>query len=204
LSIGELAERTGLSVHTLRFYEREGIFATPVRRALNGHRVYSEEDLEWLDTCSNVRASGMSLAAIRRYAELVRQGSGNEEERLTLLRQHRERVTTQISELSQCLDLHGLWPEAGSGAKTPSVGAGVRHQQLDVRLAHVDCEGCRLAGDPRANRRGIRVRAGRGRSRNSRGRVRVVLVQGLVLEQRTRKRVELAPVLLQQRNDFLM
>lgn len=105
LSIGEVAERTGLSVHALRFYEREGIFANPVRRDLNGHRIYTEEDLEWLDTCSSLRASGMPLAGIRRYAELVRQGSGNEKERLSLLRQHRELVNRQIAELGRCLDL---------------------------------------------------------------------------------------------------
>jgi DNA-binding transcriptional MerR regulator len=105
LSIGEVAERTGLSVHALRFYEREGLFPTPVRREVNGHRAYSEDDLEWLDTCSNLRASGMPLAAIRRYAELIGQGDGNEEERLALLREHRERVTAQIAELNKCLDL---------------------------------------------------------------------------------------------------
>ena len=105
LSIGEVAERTGLSVHTLRFYEREGLFADPVRRGLNGHRVYGEQDLEWLEMCSNLRASGMPLAGIRRYAELVRRGIGNEKERLALLRRHREHVTTQIQELTKCLDL---------------------------------------------------------------------------------------------------
>jgi DNA-binding transcriptional MerR regulator len=105
LRIGEVAERTGLSVHTLRFYEREGLFANPVRRGPNGQRLYGEEDLEWLETCSNLRASGMPLAEIRRYAELVRQGSGNETERLALLRQQRDRVTRQIGDLTKCLDL---------------------------------------------------------------------------------------------------
>jgi len=45
LSIGEVADRTGLSVHALRFYEREGLIANPVRRGPNGHRVYTEQDL---------------------------------------------------------------------------------------------------------------------------------------------------------------
>jgi DNA-binding transcriptional MerR regulator len=105
LSIGQVAERTGLSVHALRFYEREGILANPVRRGPGGRRVYSEDDVEWLTVCIVLRASGVPVVAIRRYTDLFRQGVGNEEERLTLLREHRERVTTQIDELTRCLAL---------------------------------------------------------------------------------------------------
>jgi DNA-binding transcriptional MerR regulator len=105
LSIGQVAERTGLSVHALRFYEREGILATPVRRGPGGRRVYSEWDMDWLDVCTRLRASGMPLTAIRRYADLVRAGAGNEEERLALLRRHQEHVTAPIGELTACLEL---------------------------------------------------------------------------------------------------
>lgn len=105
LSIGQVAARTGLSVHALRFYEREGLLASPVERGPAGRRVYSEQDVEWLTICTNLRASGMPLTAIRRYTDLVRQGSGNEVDRLALLRRHREHVTTQISQLTACLDL---------------------------------------------------------------------------------------------------
>jgi DNA-binding transcriptional MerR regulator len=105
LSIGQVAERTGLSVHALRFYEREGVLANPVRRLAGGRRVYSEDDVEWLRLCVLLRASGMPLPAIRRYTELVRLGDGNEEERLTLLRQHEQRVVEQIDELNRCLDV---------------------------------------------------------------------------------------------------
>jgi DNA-binding transcriptional MerR regulator len=105
LSIGQAAERTGLSVHALRFYEREGLLVTPVHRGTDGRRAYTEWDLEWLDVCVRLRASGMPLTAIRRYAALVRQGEGNEEDRLSLLRQHQQHVTAQIAELSECLDL---------------------------------------------------------------------------------------------------
>ena len=105
LSIGQVAGRTGLSIHTLRFYEREGLFATPVHRGTGGHRVYSEWDLEWLEVCVKLRASGMPLTAIRRYAGLVRAGTGNEEDRLSLLRQHQQRVTARIAALTECLDL---------------------------------------------------------------------------------------------------
>lgn len=105
LSIGQVAECTGLSVHTLRFYEREGIFADPVRRGPGGRRVYSQDDVEWLSICTRFRASGMPLTAIRRYADLVRQGPGNEKDRLSLLRTHQEHVTAQIGELTECLDM---------------------------------------------------------------------------------------------------
>jgi DNA-binding transcriptional MerR regulator len=105
MSIGQVAERTGLSVHALRFYEREGILPNPVRRGPGGRRVYSEDDLEWLDLCIMLRSSGMPLPAIRQYTDLVRQGPGNEEERLSLLRQHQDNVTAQINQLNDCLDV---------------------------------------------------------------------------------------------------
>jgi DNA-binding transcriptional MerR regulator len=105
LSIGEVSKRSGLSVHTLRFYEKEGLFANPIRRTHNGRRIYHEEDLEWLDSCTKLRSSGMSLAAIRRYVELTRQGPGNAHERLALLHDHEKQVEAQMRELQECLDL---------------------------------------------------------------------------------------------------
>ncbi|MGW4508759.1 MerR family transcriptional regulator [Streptomyces sp. NPDC004436] len=105
LSIGEVAERSGLSVHALRFYEREGLFANPVRRLSNGRRVYHEEDLEWLAVCTKLRSSGMSLATIREYIGLARRGPGNEHERLALLRRHEEEVEARIGELREALDV---------------------------------------------------------------------------------------------------
>jgi len=105
LTIGQAAERTGLSVHALRFYERQGLLASAVRRTPDGRRAYREQDLDWLELCVKLRSSGMPLAAIRRYAELVRQGPGNETERLGILRQHQERVTAQIAALTACLEV---------------------------------------------------------------------------------------------------
>jgi DNA-binding transcriptional MerR regulator len=105
MSIGQVSVRTGLSVHTLRFYEREGLFASLPQRGPDGRRVYSEDDLGWLAMCTNFRASGMPLSEIRRYASLVRQGPGNEIDRLAVLRQHQEHVTAQIGQLTECLNL---------------------------------------------------------------------------------------------------
>ncbi|OLT27189.1 hypothetical protein BJF79_42680 [Actinomadura sp. CNU-125] len=102
LSIGEAAERTGLSVHTLRFYEKEGVLLHPVRR-VGGRRVYGPEDLDWLFLCTRLRASGMPLPAIRTYAALIREGDASAPRRLELMRRHRDRVAAQIEELDACL-----------------------------------------------------------------------------------------------------
>lgn len=105
LTIGQVAEQTGLSVHTLRFYEREGLLPMQIRRSSTGRRVYSAPDIEWLRICTSLRASGMPLDTIRRYVGLVRQGVGNETVRLGLLRAHREYVAVKIDELRACLNL---------------------------------------------------------------------------------------------------
>lgn len=105
LTIGQVSARTGLSVHTLRLYEREGLFPGEVRRDGRGRRVYSAWDAEWLGYCTRFRASGMPLATIRRFAELVRQGPGNEHIRLRLLREHRDLVVERIAELTACLEV---------------------------------------------------------------------------------------------------
>ncbi|WP_328560716.1 MerR family transcriptional regulator [Streptomyces coelicoflavus] len=102
LSIGEVAERTGLSVHALRFYEREGLLVGPVRRTSGGRRRYSSFDVDWLLICVKLRESGMPLADLKQFAGLVRQGPGNEAERLRLLDAHQRRVDAQIKALEEC------------------------------------------------------------------------------------------------------
>ncbi|WP_393076817.1 MerR family transcriptional regulator [Streptomyces sp. LN704] len=105
LSIGQVAERTGLSVHALRFYEQEGVLINAVPRGAGGRRVYNERDVDWLNLCVILRASGMPLPEIRRYTELARQGSGNEPERIELLRRHQSEVAARMKQLEQCMDI---------------------------------------------------------------------------------------------------
>src|SRR5579859_4052458 len=95
LTIAEVAERIGLTRHTLRYYERDGLMLG-VDRAGSGHRRYSERDLSWLELITKLRATGMPIREVRRYAEMVRAGEGNEAERLALLRAHRARVRAQL------------------------------------------------------------------------------------------------------------
>lgn len=106
LSIGQVAERTGLSVHTLRFYEREGIFVEPVTRDANGRRVYTGADVDWLNhVITKFRASAMPMESIRAYVALVKEGPGNERARLAILQAHQERVLEQMDQLQQALQL---------------------------------------------------------------------------------------------------
>jgi DNA-binding transcriptional MerR regulator len=104
LSIGDVARQTGLTVHALRFYEREGLMLTPhITRGAGGHRRYGSHDVHWLRICIKLRTSGMPLANIRRYAELVREGPGNEPQRLELLRGQQRHIEHQLAELQECL-----------------------------------------------------------------------------------------------------
>ncbi|WP_020673449.1 MerR family transcriptional regulator [Amycolatopsis nigrescens] len=100
LSIGNVAEATGLSVHALRFFEREGLFLRPIPRSSGGQRIYQTADVDWLVLCNRFRESGMSIATMRRFAELVRSGPGNEPERLALLQEHERVVRARIAELN--------------------------------------------------------------------------------------------------------
>ena len=104
LTIAEAAAEAGVSVHTLRYYERAGLL-TPIERNGSGHRRFSPEDLEWIVVCTRLRATGMPIRRIRQYADLVRAGDGNEAERLALLEAHREEVRERLREVRRHLEL---------------------------------------------------------------------------------------------------
>ena len=104
LTIAEAAEASGVSAHTLRYYEREGLL-DPVARAGNGHRRYGEREIEWLRLLTKLRATGMPIREIRAYADLYRRGEHTHPERLALLEAHRERVRAQVAETERSLEL---------------------------------------------------------------------------------------------------
>jgi DNA-binding transcriptional MerR regulator len=104
MTIAEAAREAGVSVHTLRYYERAGLLS-PIERNGSGHRRFSPEDVEWVVVCGKLRATGMPIRRIRDYAELVRAGDGNEAERLALLEAHREDVRARLREVRRNLEL---------------------------------------------------------------------------------------------------
>jgi DNA-binding transcriptional MerR regulator len=102
LSIAATAERTGVSAHTLRYYERIGLI-DPVERDDGGRRIYSDADLLRVDFLRKLRSTGMPITQMQRYVELVRAGAGTEPERLELLEEHRTRVLSDLEHLNDCL-----------------------------------------------------------------------------------------------------
>jgi len=123
--IGELAERTGRSIHAIRWYEAQGLIPGVVRDG-GGRRVYSELHLSWLDLMERLRRTGMSIAQMRQYTALVKQGSKTLRRRQMLLSQHRARVKQTLAEWTQALtlidskiDFYGEWLTTGQRPKLP-------------------------------------------------------------------------------------
>jgi DNA-binding transcriptional MerR regulator len=97
-TIQQMSELTGLSIHTLRYYENIGI--TPgVERSTSGYRLYSETDVAGLLFIKRLRSTGMPLKEIQRYVELYLQGDDTIEARRDLLDQHRQQLETSIAEM---------------------------------------------------------------------------------------------------------
>jgi DNA-binding transcriptional MerR regulator len=102
MTIAEAARATGVSAYTLRYYERAGLI-DGVDRAASGHRRYDDRDLAWIEVLQRLRATGMPIQRIRRYAELVREGEGNERDRLALLEEHRDAVKATLAQVRKHL-----------------------------------------------------------------------------------------------------
>jgi len=104
LSIAQAAQATGLTTHTLRYYEQIGLIAPVERRS--GARRYSPDDMRWLEFLVRLRATGMSMRDMQRYAQLRHQGDtpASLAERQTLMESHAQRVAADMRVLGETLD----------------------------------------------------------------------------------------------------
>ena len=102
-SIQDVSNKTGLSTHTLRYYEKEGLISG-VERSQGGFRQYTDEDLERLGLIRCLKNTGMSIQEIARFVHLTHEGDHTLEERVELLREHRERVLERMAEMQEHLD----------------------------------------------------------------------------------------------------
>ena len=102
-TIQEVSKKTGLTAHTLRSYEKEGLLSG-VERTQGGFRQYTDEDLERLSLICCLKNTGMSIQEIARFVQLTHEGDHTLKERVELLREHRERVLERIEEMQKHLD----------------------------------------------------------------------------------------------------
>jgi DNA-binding transcriptional MerR regulator len=98
MTISAAAEASGLSIDTLRYYEREGLTLDPPDRSASGQRRYAESDVRWLGTLVMLRKTGMPIRDIRAFVALYRK-PGSEQERMDILTAHRERVLADLREV---------------------------------------------------------------------------------------------------------
>jgi len=123
LRIGDLVRRTGRSVHTIRWYEAQGL-VPGVQRDGAGRRLYVDRHVSWLQLMDRLRRTGMSIADMRRYTALVMQGRGTLKQRREMLAAHQAQVLLRISEWQEALrlingklDFYGEWIETGQRPK---------------------------------------------------------------------------------------
>lgn len=96
--ISEIVELTKLSAYTLRYYEKIGLIKD-IKRNSSGKRIYSEEDLRWLEFINRLRATGMSISKMKEYADLRNIGEGTIKERKNILQQHLNAIEKEIEKL---------------------------------------------------------------------------------------------------------
>jgi DNA-binding transcriptional MerR regulator len=102
MNIQEFSRITGMSSHTLRYYERAGLMPR-VERNASGHRRYSERHELWVGFLRHLRMAGMSIATIRRYVVLLDQGRTGDAQRMALLREHRDDLAGRLEQLKRHL-----------------------------------------------------------------------------------------------------
>ncbi|MEI6000594.1 MerR family transcriptional regulator [Paraburkholderia bengalensis] len=98
LTIGQVAASSGVSTHTLRYYEQAGLLRS-IGRTDAGHRLYSPADLDWLQFVMRLKATGMSIAGMQAFAALRAEGDSTFGARREMLVEHRDTVLAHIAEL---------------------------------------------------------------------------------------------------------
>jgi DNA-binding transcriptional MerR regulator len=134
LTIRNMADRCGMTAHTLRYYERVGLIQ-PVGRARNGHRRYTETDAAWLNFLHCMRATNMPIREMQRYAALREMGDATIEKRRQLLEEHQATIAAQIAALQKA---HALLTHKIANYK--KIEERTRIQNPVLSGPEVDCE----------------------------------------------------------------
>ena len=134
LNISDVAKATGLTTHTLRYYERIGLL-TPVSRDPSGRRRFAARDLEWIAFLQRLRSMGMPIGEMCRYATLRRDGDSTLRDRRLLLQNHLDRVRQEMAALEESarviadkITLYRAMEEKRSPSSTPEKDAQNDHR----------------------------------------------------------------------------
>lgn len=153
LNISEVAKATGLTTHTLRYYERIGLL-TPVSRDAGGRRRFAARDLEWVAFLQRLRSMGMPIGEMCRYATLRSDGDSTLRERRLLLQSHLDRVRQEMATLEDSarviadkIVLYQAMEDERSPSSTP---------EKDLRNEH-----CKPTSNQSRHERPLRTRTGK-------------------------------------------
>jgi DNA-binding transcriptional MerR regulator len=102
MKIGNLSKKSGLSAHTLRYYERIGLMPY-ADRDRSGQRDYDDSILNWIEFLGRLKTTDMPIREMLRYAELLERGDQTYSQRREMLESHRRRVKERLAELNTCL-----------------------------------------------------------------------------------------------------
>ncbi|MFT8313667.1 MAG: MerR family transcriptional regulator [Clostridium sp.] len=101
--ISEVSKLIKLKTHTLRYYESIGLI-TSIKRNSSGKRIYSEEDIKWLQVINRLRETGMTIEKMKEYAQLRKMGDSTITERKNIMKEHLALIEDKIKELLKSRD----------------------------------------------------------------------------------------------------
>ncbi len=102
-SIGQAAKKMGLTAHTLRYYEKEGLLPF-VKKTSSGLRIFSEEDIGWLQMIECLKGTGMPLKGIKQYIDWFIEGDSPLQKRLDMFKQQKIKIEEQMRELKKHME----------------------------------------------------------------------------------------------------
>lgn len=102
-TIGQVAKKMGLTAHTLRYYDKEGLLPS-MRKSSSGLRVFTEVDIEWLIIVECLKGCGMPLKDIKQYIEMCRQGDETIAQRLEMFKKQKENLEAQKAQIEQHME----------------------------------------------------------------------------------------------------
>lgn len=136
-TVSEISKKFNISPHTLRFYDKEGLLPF-VERSERGIRMFKDDDFEWLFLIECLKKTGMSIKDIRTFIDWCTQGDKTINQRLNMFREQQKRVTEQIAELQETLDvlIYKCWYyETAQAAGTCAVHDSLKPEDIpeDIR-----------------------------------------------------------------------